>query len=128
MPFTHEIHEEPIERRESWRAEIAGYLVEVDRRDDGHTEVRISATGPDRRPCPVVRCYPKHVDELDRVADVLPELLKAAVTELRAAGLVDLRSRMEVMIDEQRAKIDEQCAKFDEQRARIDAVSRQVRE
>jgi hypothetical protein len=118
MTFTHEVHEVAIDRGESWRAEVAGYVVGVDRQADGHREVWVSpADRPSHR---VIRCAPKDVADLERVADVLPELLRAAAAELRAAGLVDLRTTIDVLIDEQRTMIDAVQARHAAQRATID--------
>jgi hypothetical protein len=107
MAFTHDVREEStIERRESWTAEIAGYVVSVERRDHAGTEIAISPTSGDGPWRPLVKCRPACVADLERVADVLPDVLRAVVSELRAAGLDDLRSSTDVMIAEQRQKLD----------------------
>jgi len=110
MAFVREVTE-LVERRESWRAEIAGYLVGIDRRADGHTDVWVSAPSRDPHPRAVVRCAPTCVADLERLADVLPELLRAAATALRTDGFDDLRSTVEVQIDEHRALIAEALAR-----------------
>ena len=69
----------------------------------------MSPASPEPRPRYVIRCYPKAVADLECIADVLPELLRAAAAELRAAGLEDLRTTIDVMIDEQRTMI-RRCA------------------
>ncbi len=128
MPFTHELHDEPRPptRRESWHAEIAGYRVTVARRDDGATEVRVSPVdSPADGLRPLVSCRPTCVADLERVADILPEVIRAAAAELRAAGLDDLRSTMDVLIDEQRQLIDATLAQGAARRA--DGAQRNAR-
>jgi hypothetical protein len=113
MAFEHTVREQTqtVERSESWHSEINGYDVGVERRDDGFTEVWISNFGNSLR-LPLLKFYPKRVADIEHVIEVLPDLLKATVIELRAAGLDDLRSRSDVMMDEHRESMDRMMASF----------------
>lgn len=103
--FTHEVQEarQNIERTEHWSAEIEGYDVGVTRRDNGFTEVYVSPISYERPRLPLVKFYPKSVEDIERVIARLPNLLRAAVVELCAAGLDDLRSQSDVQMDKMRS-------------------------
>lgn len=105
MTFTHEVHEHAtVDRRETWHAELAGYHVTIEQRD-GSTVVGVSLHA-DRSARPLVKVHPTCVADLDHVAAVLPDVLRAAAAALRAAGFDDLRSPIDVMLDQQRQMLD----------------------
>ncbi len=117
MAFKHEVREKTtsIERSESWHAEIDGYLMGVDRRESGFTEVFISPLGYDGLRLPLMKFYPKHVNDVALVADKLPALLRVLVAELQVAGLDDLRSESDRRQDKRREEIKADRAKWTKQ-------------
>ena len=111
--FKHEVRDETTktERSESWHAEIGKYDVGVHRRADGLTEVWISPYERGMR-LPLLSFHPKRVDDLEAVINVLPELLRAVIAEMRTAGLDDLRSRFDKMHEEYEREREQWMAEF----------------
>lgn len=96
--FKHEVREEKqiIERSEQYSAEIEGYQV-LFIEDENHGS-RLSIYPLDSRVFPragIIECRPEHVEDMEKLADKLPSLLKAVAEHLRSLGKDDLRSRLE---------------------------------
>lgn len=96
--FKHEIRnkKETIERSEQWSAEIDGYDVIITRDHNGLTEVGIAPISYERLRLPLLKFYPKSVNDIEKLATSLPSLLKTVATEMRDAGLDDLRSKWDI--------------------------------
>ena len=82
--------------------DIAWFLVVVSKesRFGGSTEVAIGPRDWDSMRIPLLKFYPKHVDDLGRLADVLPQILREVAAGLREEGRIDLRSESDISYDE----------------------------
>lgn len=101
--FKHEVRERRTEVQESEHlsAEIAGYDVCLSKSGAmGVWTLDIAPIKWDRLRLPLLRFYPKNVDDLDRLAEALPSLLHEVAAALRNEGREDLRSEQDRWHDE----------------------------
>jgi hypothetical protein len=109
MEFKHTVQEsrDVVRKSEHWGAEVDGYDVYVNRRDDDVYSVGVNPNAwrrngyVDTFRLPLLSFYPKNVADLEVLAERLPSILKQLAAGMRAWGLEDLRSdadrRMEEM-------------------------------
>lgn len=87
-----------VKRVVNWSASEGDYDVVIEQREGfAGVELSIGLRGGDRY-LPLVRCFPRHVEEVEGLAAHLPALLPAIAAAMREAGLVDLRSDAEKAI------------------------------
>jgi hypothetical protein len=94
--FKKRVHkkERIVERSESYHADIEGY--EVVFYDDENHGARLSIYPHDSGVFPragIIEMRPERVVDIDNLAAVLPDLLRAIASHLRGLGKDDLRSR-----------------------------------
>ena len=100
-----------IRKIEDWATEIDGYDVAVVREDDDLVSVSIWPNDwrrqghVDRLRLPVLKFYPKHVKELEALAELLPSVLRQLAAGMRVEELIDLRSRFDREMDQHDAEI-----------------------
>lgn len=101
--FEHERIESQTHTRaeDHYSAVIQDHDVLLTIRDDGVASVDICPNSwDDGLRLPMLRFHPKHVDDLERLADAAPALFREVARELRALGKEDLRSEWDKMGDD----------------------------
>lgn len=105
--FKHERKESEsiVKARDEYSAVICDHDVFVSVDDDGTTSVSIAPNNwQDGLRLPMLKFHPKNVAELERLADVGPDLFRKVAAELRAIGKEDLRSKWDKMSDDTRKR------------------------
>lgn len=96
--FEKKVHETEriIERSEIYHADINGY--EIAFHDDEDHGARLEIYPHDSRVFPragIIQMRPERVTDIDKLADILPDLLHAIAEHLRGLGKEDLRTKHE---------------------------------
>jgi hypothetical protein len=105
--FKHEVSEstEVIKKRNTYTATVEGYIVILSRDDNGLTRVSIGPKEWHSTRMGLIEMWPKSVADIEILAAAVPGLFKAIAAGLREVGLDDLRSDVDISIDDSDRRI-----------------------